>query len=114
MKAWFPRVFLSFFFSFFLSPLCFLICNILSFSLSKSFSLPTPFLLRVPLDPVGAGSWYTTSTQVYYVIYKMPAFFTCEFLLTLTQGLIQETNIMLIMRNWSTLELTDILKLKCC
>ena len=28
---------------------------ILSLSLSKSFSLPTPSLLRVPLDPVGAG-----------------------------------------------------------
>ena len=40
---------------FFLSLLYSLICNILSLSLSKSFSLPTLFLLQVPLDPVGAG-----------------------------------------------------------
>ena len=41
-----------------LSLLYFLICNILSLSLSKSLS-PTLSPLRVPLDPAGAGPWCT-------------------------------------------------------
>ena len=49
MKAWFPRVFLSF------SPLFSYLQQLFFISLSKSFSSPTLFLLRVPLDPVGAG-----------------------------------------------------------
>ena len=57
----------------------FLIYNILSLSLSKSFSSPMPFLPRVPLDPAGAGP-----RHVMMVLFGISA--TCVHIVILSRG----------------------------